>query len=394
MNGLYFSSFLVQYGCDDCEIGNNYSISINYNNGEFHDSKKCLCNHFDFIIYWNFYKNSFEFLVEFLCKKCGKKDNIIINNKEFTENAANHHQKCQCGQGNLNIMILLLEDNFKSFDINQDQRVNEEENPKKEEGVDMNKSGGMKVDNPLYLSANQMNQKEEKKEDNSFSLFSDNDFSQNDNQNNTGVGQNNININNPNYFFNAQNNTNAYNPQYFNNIPNNMNMNNPNNFNINLNNINTYNPKYFNNNLNNTNVNNPNNYFNNNQNFNPLTQNKNYMSNSNNNQFNHNNNINPNYFGNQPYQPINNNISNQNYNNINNNHNIQLIFVENGSNYPISVKKDMIFAAVIRELFNNYPILRSKKINNFICNGNPLIEHETIQNNNLNHGDKIIINNF
>lgn len=331
MNGLYFSSFLIQYGCDDCMIGNNYSINVNYNNGEFHDSKRGFCDHFDFIIYSHFYKNSFEFLVEFICNKCGKKDNIIINNKEFTENAANHRHLCQCGQGDLNIKILLLEDDFKSFDKNQG--VKEEENPKKEAEVDINKSDGIKVVNSLYLSANQMNQKEEKKEKNSFCLFSDNDFSQNDNQNNRGVGQNNTNINNPNFF-------------------------------------------------------------NNNQNFNPLTQNQKYLSNSNNNQFNHNNNINLNYFGNQPYPPINNNITNQNYNKINNNYNIQLIFVDNGRNYVISVKNDMIFAAAIRELLKNYPILKSKKINNFICNGKPLIEHETIQNNNLNQGDKIIINNF
>lgn len=392
MNGLYFSSILLQYGCDDCMIGNNYSVNVNYNNGEFHDSKEGFCDHFDFIVYWHFYKNSFEFLVEFICKKCGKKDNIIINNKEFTENAANHRHLCQCGQGDLNIRILLLEDDFKSFDKNQG--VKEEENPKKEAEVDTNKSGGIKVVNSLYLSANQMNQKEENKENNSFCLFSDKDFSQNDNQNNIGVGQNNININNPNYFFNAQNNINVNNPNMnnpnnFNNNQNNIKLNNPNN----LNNINTYNPKYFNNNPNNINVNNPN-FFNNNQNLNPLNQNKEYLSNSNNNQFNHNNNINPNYFGNQPFPPINNNITNQNYNKINNNYNIQLIFVDNGSNYEISVKNDMIFAAAVRELLKNYPILRSKKINNFICNGKPLIEHETIQNNNLNQGDKIIINNF
>ena len=348
MNGLGFSSFLVQYGCDDCLIGNNYLININYNNGEFHDSKKGFCDHFDFIFYSHFYQNSFEFLVEFLCKKCGNKDNAIINLKEFTENAANLHHLCQCGQGDLNLKIILLEDDVKSFDKNQGEK--KEENPKKEEEVNIHKSGGIKVVNNLYLSANQMPQKEEKKEDDSFCLFTDNQNNKNMTQNSTKMVENNININNPNYF---------------------------------------------NNNSNNININNPN-YFSNNQNFNPLTQNLKYLSNSNNDQFNNNNNIfiNPNNFVNQPYTPVNNNIFNQNYNSINNNNNIQLIFVDNGSNYVISVKKDMIFSSVIRELLNNYPILRDKKINNFISNGIPLIEHETIQNNNLNHGDKIIINNF
>ena len=80
--------------------------------------------------------------------------------------------------------------------------------------------------------------------------------------------------------------------------------------------------------------------------------------------------------------------------NMGGNNNIELIFAVNGTEYRISTNKNMILSTLIRQIMNKNPELKKRNINNLLCNGRKLSNHQTIEENYLENNDKIFINDI
>ena len=70
---------------------------------------------------------------------------------------------------------------------------------------------------------------------------------------------------------------------------------------------------------------------------------------------------------------------------------INFISLSYNINYPMACKKTDIFSKIEKKLYQEYPILKSKKIY-FISNGNVIDKALTFQQNQINSGSTILIN--
>ena len=80
--------------------------------------------------------------------------------------------------------------------------------------------------------------------------------------------------------------------------------------------------------------------------------------------------------------------------NIDGNSNINLIFAVNGTDYKITTNKNMTLSTSIRKLMEKKPELKERNINSLLCAGRKLNNHQTIEENNLENGARIIINDM
>ena len=70
---------------------------------------------------------------------------------------------------------------------------------------------------------------------------------------------------------------------------------------------------------------------------------------------------------------------------------VNFISLSYNINYPMACKKTDIFSKIEKKLYQEYPILKSKKIY-FISNGNVIDKALTFQQNQINSGSTILIN--
>ena len=61
--------------------------------------------------------------------------------------------------------------------------------------------------------------------------------------------------------------------------------------------------------------------------------------------------------------------------------------------YNLRVSKNLQFIVAIHNLYTKYPELESKKIATYVCNGSKICIFDTIQENELNDGNIVVIIN-
>ena len=61
--------------------------------------------------------------------------------------------------------------------------------------------------------------------------------------------------------------------------------------------------------------------------------------------------------------------------------------------FNLRVSKDIQFIIAIHKLYSKYPELETKKIATYVCNGNKVCIFDTVQENNLQEGNIILIIN-
>ena len=125
MNVSQYKCAIIQYACEDCLIGNNYTIKFNFEKGQEFQIKKGVCHHFKI----NFnssinHDKCFFLFVTFQCKNCEHEQNEKVIDDSNKEEMKTLNYKCKkCGRGDLCIGVL-----FDKVDFNLNNSNNESQN--------------------------------------------------------------------------------------------------------------------------------------------------------------------------------------------------------------------------------------------------------------------------
>jgi hypothetical protein len=177
MDVSQYKCAIIQYSCESCLIGNNFTIIFNFNKDKDVQARDGICNHMELTFNSSLENRCLNLSIAFLCKNCEHFETRTVIDGNTEDMLVNLNYKCtECKNGDINIGVLFENE---VFDL---QNGNEE-------------------------NSNQQNQLEKKNSDEKISLFDNN----NDNEKNEKNSENNINNNSNNNNINNNNNNNINN---------------------------------------------------------------------------------------------------------------------------------------------------------------------------------------
>ena len=131
MNVENYKCAILEYTCEECFNGNNCVLEFDKIKQDPH-TYEGLCRHIYLTFFSTIENNLFNCLVTFHCQKCDKEESKQLINDGSVDSIYNLSYKCECGNGDLHIGLLLQEEVFyldgkdgnKNIDNNNAQNQN------------------------------------------------------------------------------------------------------------------------------------------------------------------------------------------------------------------------------------------------------------------------------
>ena len=177
MNVQDYKCAIVQYACDDCMIGDNFTFIFDFNKGDYYKTEEGLCSHLTLTFNLSLSNSLFNCFVIIKCKDCKNEENKTIIDNNCADMMNSVHYKCKCGKGDLNIGVLL---ESEILDLGQNGEEEDVQNIEKQSQINNNYNNNSNEIEPLN-NTNQMNNIKLNDNNQNNNNFNDN------NQNNNNI---------------------------------------------------------------------------------------------------------------------------------------------------------------------------------------------------------------
>ena len=124
-----YKEAIIQYECKECNFCDNFQEDLK---SQISKIKSDSCSHFSFKFIYNLEGESFKYIISFNCNNCGANHMINIIDENIIEDNTNINYKCkQCGNGSMDIGIILIIDSNFDDDFKKENNFNDDKDKEK-----------------------------------------------------------------------------------------------------------------------------------------------------------------------------------------------------------------------------------------------------------------------